>query len=254
MAYGKSKYGRRYARKNRAVKRVAKLARGKITAVEALAKSVRSIQRKMRGQHQILNFAYGEENKTMSANYEAINLCNFTGLNPVFGTSGNDTYDPSIIHSGFSMDMYFRCNTEPDLIKFTVFLVSLKDCIGNAFLPNTGQLNLVYNDHYTFVQGQGFLNKKVFNIHRVKRFQLTNNGSALTNSTAQTQFGTDLRLKWSMKCSDRITNPTGDWKSLVTAHDPSKQYFLLILNDNSSLDLESPSITYTRIHTMRTIA
>lgn len=253
MYGGKSKYQRRYARKGRAVKRVAKMARGKVTAIQALAKSVRTLQRKVRSQHQFLNFSYGESNRTIVSNYEVIPLCNFSALNPIFGTSGNDGYDNKIIHQSFGIDMYLQANTESDLVRMTIFLVSLKDAIGSAFNPSTGALTLTNGDHYAQVDGQSFLNKKAFNIHKVKRLQFTNHGSALTNSTAQTQKGTDCRMYWKWSPRSMVTNPTGDWRSLSSALDPSKQYYLLIMNDNSSLDLENPTITYARVHTFKTV-
>lgn len=256
--YGKSKYVRRYARKGRGGKgRVARMAKGKVTSVQALAKSVQSIQRKMRTQHQILNYVQAQTQDNLTANYNAYNLCNYNAMVPTFGTDADDDNNYKIVHKSFGMDMYISLenliNNEEETITFTCFLVSLKDHIGPAFNQSTGVLSLTNGVHYYSQAGLTLLNKKCFNIHKVKRRVLTNHGTALTGPSAQTQGGTDFRFYWKWSPNQVIQNPAGDWKALSTALDPSKQYYLLIFNDNSAADLESPCITYNVVHSMKTI-
>lgn len=256
MAYGsKTKYVRKYARKARG--KVAKLAKSKPSAVQALAKSVRSIQRKMRNQHQLLNYKQSGSQDSMSADYNYYNICNYNGMTPVFGTDADDDNNYKIVHQSVGMDFYLSLentiNNEKDTIGFTIFLVSLKDHIGSAFNPSTGALTLNANQHYVIQNGLTMLNKKCFNIHKVKRRVFTNHGTSLSNPSAQTQSGTDCRWYWKIGLNKVIQNPTGDWKTLSSALDPSKQYYVLIFNDNSSFDGENPSMSYNFVHTMRTI-
>lgn len=255
--YGKSKYGRKYARKGRASKRLATLAKGKTTAVQALAKSVRTLQRVVRRGHQIQNYFAGESRVALSANVSIFNLCNYSGYSPIFGADADDDNNQMIQHKSFGLDTYFSLensiNNEEDTIGFTVFIVSLKDSIGSAFNPGTGGLSLTDGVHYAMVNGIAMINKKVFTIHHTRRFNLTNHGTALANPSAQTQFGTDRRIYFKVSPNKVIMNPSGDWKALSSAVDPSKQYYMLVFNDNSVADLESPVVSFTSVHTMKTM-
>lgn len=256
MAYGyKSKYTRTYARKGRGA-RVAKMARGRITAVQALAKSVRTLQRKVKTQHQYLNYAQGVSTG-VSENWYALNLSQYASYSPIFGTDTNDDDDNKIVHVAFGLDGYLdlanAVNNEENTITFTIFLVSLKDAIGNAFNPATGALTLNNGLHYQFQNGLVMLNKKVFNIHAIRRRVLTNHGTDLGSPSAQTQHGSNYRFYLKHRVNKVIQNPYGDWKAMSSAQDPSKQMYLLIFNDNSLVDLESPTFTCNVVHTMKTI-
>lgn len=254
--YGrKSKYQRRYARKGRS--KVAKLAKGKITSIQALARTVRGLQRASKSQHQFINYFQGGNQENISANYKAINLCDFASFGAIFGADGDDDNNQKVVHQSFGMDMYLSLenliNNEEETITFTMFLVSLKDNIGSAFNPSTGALTLSNAQHYVIQNGLTMLNKKLFNIHRVIRRTLTNHGTALGQPSAQTQYGTDCRFYLKHSPRSTIINATGDWKALSSALDPSKQYYFLIFNDNSVADLESPCVSYSIVHTMKTV-
>lgn len=254
MAYGrKTKYRRRYARKGR----VARMAKGKVTGVQALAQSVRRLQRQVRGQHQLLNYQQSASRVNVNSDVSVYNLCAYNGFTPIFGTDADDDNNYKIVHKSFGIDGYLSLentlNNEEDTVTFTMFLVSLKDHIGAAFNSATGGLTLTANEHYYMQNGLCMLNKKCFTIHKVLRRVLTNHGTALTAPSAQTQYGTDCRfyMKWSP--NKVIQNPIGDWKALGSALDPSKQYYFLIFNDNSIADLESPAFSFNFVHTMKTI-
>lgn len=256
MAYGsKSKYMRRYARKSRG--KVAKMAKGRSSQIQVLAKSVRSIQRKINKQHQLLNYVQSDSAVNQNGDYTYYNLCNYSSLTPVFGTDADDDNNYKIVHQSVGLDMYLTLentiNNEENTITFTMFLVSLKDDIGGAFNPSNGALSLNVNQHYVIRNGLTLLNKKCFNIHKIKRRVLTNHGTALTSPSAQSQGGSDCRWYWKISMNKVVQNPTGDWKNLQSALDPSKQYYVLIFNDNTTLDGESPALTYNFVHTMKTI-
>lgn len=255
--YGrKSKYVRRYARKGRS--KIARMAKGKTTSVQALAKAVRRLQRHNKSQPEYLNYVQGATQANISSPFHVINLCDYTSMTPMFGSDANDDDQNKVIHKSFGIDGYISLenliNNEEDSITITQFLVSLRDHIGPAFNTSTGALSLTNQIHYYSQDGLVMLNKKCFRIHKVIRRVLSNHGTSLSNPSAQNQYGTDYRfyMKWSPNSS--IQNPTGDWKALSCALDPSKQYYLLTFNNNSVADLESPAFTYNVVHTMKTVA
>lgn len=253
MAYGiKSKYSRKYARKSR----VSKMAKGKQTKIQALAQAVKRLQMSNRRNAQYNNYwQYGSQ--SIVGDVSAINLSGFNGFIDAFGTASNDDSNNRVVHKSFGMDLYLTLEAtvnETDTTQFTMFLVSLRDDIGGAFSTSTGNISLSSGLHYVIRGGQVLLNKKCFKIHKTKRIVLTNHGTALSGPSAQTQSGTDCRFYWKCRPNALITNPTGDWKALTSANDPSKQYYLLTFSDNSSADLQNPQLQYNIIHTMKSVA
>lgn len=253
MAFGyKSKYKRKFARKGR----VAKLAKGKQSSVQALAKAVSRIQRSMRTQCEYLNYSQSDVFNVVG-DCSVVNMCDYYTMQDCFGSSSNDAAQNKIIHKSMGIDCYLSLeNTlnEPDTTQFTIFLVSLKDTIGSTFAANSGALALSSGSHYVVRGGLVLLNKKIFKIHKTKRVVLTNHGTSLAAPSAQTQGGTDARFYWKLRANNQIQNPTGDWKSLRSAQDPSKQIYMLIFSDNSSADLQSPKFQFQAVHTLQTVA
>jgi len=255
--YGsKSKYVRKYARKGRS--KVGAMAKGKSTKIQTLAKAVSRIQRSMRTKCEYLTFQQSG-NVGVTGDVYVYNLCDYLNMGNLFGSSGDDTSQNRIIHQSFGVDMYLTLeNTinEPDTTQFTVFMVSLRDIIGSDFVPSTGGLTLTPGAHYAINGGLVLLNKKIFNIHKVKRVVLTNHGTALSAPSAQTQGGTDWRGYWKFSPRSLITNATtnSNWKGLRSALDPSKQYYILVFNNNSGADLQNPVFQYNAVHTFKTVA
>jgi len=254
MAYGtKSKYVRKYARKGR----VARMAKGKTTSVQALAKAVSSIQRSMRTKCEYLNYTQSGD-VGVSGDLTSVSLSDYANWVGCFGSGANDAEQNKIVHQSFGMDLRVTLensiNNEENTTGFTCMLVSLKDDVGADFNPSTSALSLSSPNHYVIREGMVLVNKKVFTIHKQKRFTLSNYGTALTASAAQTQYGTDMRWYWKLSPRKMIQNPYGDWKSLRSGGDPSKTYYLFIFNDNSSLDGENPALKYNIVHTVKTVA
>lgn len=255
--YGaKSKYVRKYARKGRS--KVGALAKGKSSQIRTLAKAVSNIQRSMRVKCEYLNYRqYGSPG--VSGDYYALNLCDYLNMDRIFGTAADDDTDNRVIHKSIGMDMYLTLeNTvnEPDSTQFTIFLVTLKDIIGSAFDSSTGALTLTAGIHYVITGGQVLLNKKLFRIHKIKRTVLTNHGTSLANPSAQTQGGSDWRGYWKFSPNTMITNAisTSNWKGLRSGIDPSKTHYLLVFNNNSTVDLQNPVFQFNVVHTMKTVA
>lgn len=248
--YGaKSKYRRRYARKGR----VARMAKGKTTSIQALAQSVRSLQRQVRGSTPYINYTQ-LVNTGLTADFLQIKLSNYINWSRVFGTDANDDTGNKMKHCSLGIDTYITLeNTvnEPDTTQFTVFLVSLRDEIGGAMSQVSGDLTLAPNVHYTIQGGLVLLNKKCFRIHKTKRFVLSNHGQALSLSAAQTQSGTDRRFYWKIKPNRMVKCAYGDWKTYQCAQDYSDNYYMLIFNDNSAIDLQNPKVQMNIVHTVQ---
>lgn len=190
-------------------------------------------------------------NQNLAGNVEVFHLTNTASWNVIFGTDAQDADNNKVIYKGLGMDLYFNSANEPANITFTCFLVSLTDLIGVNFNVNTGNLSLVNNFHYTIQGAQVLLNKKCFKIHKVKRFTLGNNNTALSAPSAQKQYGTDYRFYWKCSKNQVFMNPYGDWKPINAQLDPNKNMYLLVFNDNSALDLESPTLQYNVVHTVQ---
>lgn len=253
--YGsKSKQMRRRGYRARA--RVAKIAKGRTTKIQALAQSVRRIQRRMKGEAEYLNYSQNGT-QPLVADYNFFCLTSPANWTQVFGSSADDGKENSAYHLSAGMDLRVTLeNTinEPDTTGFTCFIVSLKDVIGSAFNPSTGALNLIANTHYTIREGMVLLNKKCFTIHKQKRFTLTNYGQALSVSAAQSQYGTDRRWYWKIRFNKHLLNPSGNWSDLNSGLDPSKTYYVITFNDNSSLDLQNPKLAFNVVHTVKVTA
>lgn len=250
----KRRFGRKRGGGRAAVKRIAK---GKVTKIQALAKAVKKLQQKDKANAQYLNFTQQVLEQSVSAPAHIVNLSDYSGMVSTFGTSANDNVDNRIIHKSVGMDIRVSLentvNNEESTTGFTCYLVSLKDECGNVYNNLTGGLTLTLGATHEIIQGMVLLNKKIFNIHKTKRFTLTNYNQALISPAGQSQFGTDRRWYWRLPINKTITNPRGDWKQLGCALDPSKQYYMMVFNDNSTADLESPALSYVNVHTFKTV-
>jgi len=237
--------------------RVAKLAKGKTTSVQALAKAVKSLQVANKSKVEYLNYTQSGD-VGLVGDCTILKLSDYANWVGCFGATANDAEQNKMIHQSFGMDLRVTLensiNNEENTTGFTCFLVSLKDEIGTAFNSGTSDLTISQPDHYVIREGLALINKQIFNIHKMKRFTLSNYGTALTASAAQTQYGTDYRWYWKLSPRRVIHNPYGDWKNLRSGFDPSKTYYVMIFNDNSSADLENPAFKYNVVHTVKTVA
>jgi len=240
-----------------AKKTINKIAEGPKTEMQIMAKEIKKLKAKDKAQHQYQNYHIGETGVVISSNFNQFNLCNYNLMAPVFGADADDDNNYKAVHQSFGMDCYLSLensyNNEENTIGFTIFHVSLNDDIGSAFNPTTGVLSLTAGEHYVIVNGMTMLNKKCFNIHKIIRKTLTNFNASLSVAGAKSQGGADFRFYIKHSPRTTITNIKGDWKALQSAQDPSKQHYLLIFNDNSTLDGESPAFQYNQVHTIKTI-
>jgi len=74
-------------------KKIAKMAKGKVTQVQALAKAVKKLQNADKKNAEYLNFTQqGFEQNVQNPVY-TVNLSDFSGMISTFGTSANDVND-----------------------------------------------------------------------------------------------------------------------------------------------------------------
>lgn len=248
MAYVRRTIRRRYKRKSA----VAKIARGKSGPLAKLAKSVRALQRVVKRDQEYLNYAQTWSDYNVSSNYTALHLNDFSSWARIFGTSANDDTQNGCIWKSTGLDMKFDTGNEQGNVNFTLMLLHCKDT-AKGLINASGVLSLTAGDAFYTQSGLTMVNKKYFNILKVKRFSLGNHGQTEAQATAQTQFGTDRRFYMKLRPNKKIINPNGDWKNLTQSLDPSGNYYLVVFNDNSAVDLEYPHITMNAVHTVQTL-
>ena len=172
---------------------------------------------------------------------------------PIFGANQADLADVGKAYLN-SKDIYvsIRQNNEPNLIRYSMFIVSLKDqgATTTVFDPLTrslvgisaGGVHYVYN-----AADQVVLNPKVFTTHATRRFTMGYEGSA--GPSADTY--SERRFKFTLKPRQKlITNSTGNLfadAAQTSPIDPSQNYFVIIFNDNSGGDLENNKVDWTVI-------
>lgn len=241
-------------------KRVYKKSGYKKRRTTSLAAKVAALTKKMGQQTETQHYQYAWTGSALTVGPPTVfPLTQISSWGDVFGTSSNDAH----ANRAFLKKLNVRCridlNNEEESIGFSVFAVSLKDAIGSysaapVYNPGSGVLTLTNGIHfYRNSNGYTLLNPKCFNIHYAKSFTLTNNGTPLTASAAQTQFGTDRYMRMAIPVNKMLISPAGDWKALPAPGDPSKAYFLLIFCNNSSADLENPLADVDLLATVKRI-
>lgn len=240
---------RAYAKRKSPVKRMAK---GKSTSITKLAKSIVSLQRQVRSTHKYLNFAQTWNGAGVQSNYTFFPLSKFSAWSLVFGTTANDTNFNTVHWSSSFIDMKIDIGNEPANVNFTVMLLKCKD-VAKGLIDSNGDLSLIGGDAFYTQSGLTLVNRKYFSVLATRRFSLGNHGQASSTATAQTQYGTDRRYTFKLRPNKKIVNPSGDWINMNQCQDPSGNYYLVVFNDNSALDLEFPQVWMNAIHTIRTV-
>lgn len=172
---------------------------------------------------------------------------------PVFGYDANDFSNVNKIYvNSYKVDARLTQDNEGDLIWYTMFVVSLKDDAADSttFDPATGALTLTSDTHYTVLgaQGKALINPRMFNIHAYKRFSMGGRAGDQSNPVQR-----DLSFTIVPK-DKQITNPRGNIfagvGSLSFPKDPSKNYYMILFNDDSAVDLATNKITINLIADM----
>lgn len=195
-----------------------------------------------------------------NSDFVAFNMTNYVSMVATFGTQAAMFDKETARHKSVGMDITVKMNNEYDNTRFTMFLISLKDNMSANWNPASGVLGLVANQHYTILNGMVMMNKEMINIHKIKRFSTGTNGinpafgAQVGNQGGQEQgLRREHRFYIKQKIDKIVKNPGGYWHTLGTNPDPSRNYYLLFFNDNSSLDGTSPSLEINAIHQIQTI-
>lgn len=158
--------------------------------------------------------------------------------NPVFGYDSADIQNVNKVYvNSYKVDARIRQGSEADLIYYTAFIVSLKDQAADSttFDPLTGSLQLANGVHYEQIGANGkvLVSKDMFNIHAYKRFYM---GGRSGDQSAPVLRDISFTIKPKQRL---IQNPRGNvfgLSGLSFPKDPSQNYYLLLFNDDSSLD------------------
>lgn len=236
----------------------------KTTAIQTLAKQIQSIKSSMRKEKHIINYSAetpgGTIGTQLAGPVTTLNLSYMSSWNNVFGSGTDDENNPDAIWKSFGLDMKFASYNEFDTINFTVFLVKCKDSMAPYVNLGTGAVTLTAGTHYVdsytggtnaYANGLVMVNKKFFDIVKIRRFSLGNYQTTTSSPAAQTQFGTDRRMYFKVALNIKISNPSGSWKGTGCPQDPSSVYLLMVFNNNSTADAESPRLTYNVVHTVQ---
>lgn len=226
--------------------------------VTVLAKRVNRLSRQMRQKSPSLILTRSINSGLVTAPLFSYGLDQYPSMTAVFGTAADDLDCNRALDKSDTMDINVTLensvNNEEETINFTCYLVQLKDAIGAAYVG--GALGLTNTIHYVSAPvpgGSALLNLKYFRILKTKKFTLTNYGSPLTTSGAQSQYGTAMRWTWKLNQKRLIQNPTGNFNAQPPV-DPSQARFLILFNDNSAVDGEFPTIQINHVKSLRQIA
>jgi hypothetical protein len=118
---------------------------------------------------------------------------------------------PKAMMDSIRLKISISQNNEPDLIRYSMFVVSLKDDANDAttFDPATGSLQLEADAHYVYANFGGFtdqtmLNPRMFNIHKTWRFFTGGIVGGQTTQLALKEFSYTVKPRKKM-----INNPRG---------------------------------------------
>lgn len=251
----KRNYKRRYGRKIR----TRKVAIGSSkTNIVRLQKQISTIRRGLRKKAITVQYQYGVDIPNMTQDFAQVNLTQYASWTPCFGASVVDGTDNRAYYKSATVDCRLSIEnlvnpSELDTLDYTFFLVSLRDEASNIWNQTTGVLTMVNGRDYSTQGVAGMmvrLNPKMFKIHRMKRLTSSNFGTSLGFSTAS-NFKPIVKWTWRYAPKRPINNPIGDWSALAIDRDPSKNYYILAFNNNSSVDGTFPQFTVGTIHTVQ---
>jgi len=218
----------------------------------SIAKKVSTLQRKVKtlakeSFTKVWTFQTIANGVNLSSPYLAYNLSKQYYDTPLWGQATSDFQNVNKAYlNSLEVGVRIRQANEPNLIRYTMFLVSLKDQAATTTLfdPISRELTLTSGgDDYA---GYGLsqytdlvrLNPMKYNIHAVKRFTMGYEGTAGPTSDTYSERRFDFKINPRQRL---LTNPKGDVfgnASFISPNDVSQNYFLIVFNDNASGDLE----------------
>jgi len=239
-AYAKRKY-----RKRGNASAVSKVARRRPTAsnqkaqIMSLSNKVNKLSKRVSNTSEQV-FYQTTWDQTVSANYAIFPLVKPASWTNVFGQSDNVTESRKLTIRKMNLDFDVTPYTEGAEVDFTVFLASAKN--NKVFRETNGMTSILQgNDDYAFTNGMALLNPKRFNIHKAWRLKTSGiytdlNGTTTLNTLQSARRYTKMYMNHTLK------NAQGSpWTSIADLEIPiSTSYTLIVFNNNSAVDLESP--------------
>lgn len=237
-------YGKRY-RKRTTASAVSKVARRRPTAsnqksqIMSLSKRVNTLSRKVNsGIEQV--FYQTTWDQTVSSNYAIFPLVKPASWTNVFGQSDNVTESRKLTIKKMNLDFDVTPYTEGAEVDFTVFLASCKN--NKSFRETNGMTTIaIGNDDYVINNGLALLNPKRFNIHKAWRLKTSGVYTDLNGTTTLNTLQSARRYH-KMYMNHQLRNAQGaPWTSIADNEIPiGASYALIVFNNNSAVDLESP--------------
>lgn len=250
-------------------------AKASTASVEELQSQINRLKRSVKKADEHHYLTYFLNNNSVIRDYVAVNLSNYTTASGTMTTGPGQSTNPPAAHSFGTTaadlscnrltdkSIHFKCKfqatgTEPDNITYSVFVVSLKDDAndGALFDPTSGNLTMTADKEYTKSPTAGalslvLLNPKVFKVHKSWQFTIGNNGVSPATATAQAGMLTQKTIEFKKNLGFDIINPIGDvWQQCQSARDPSKQFYLLIFNDDTFLDVQAQRYDFNMVRTV----
>lgn len=225
------------------------VAKPKTTLTKKVATLTKQVSKLNKVAYDKLPMAYSYENVTLGTLVASGAPAQFQLVAPFVSVPvwGSDTGDFNGANKAYlnkvTVKLAIRQNTEPDLINYTVYLVSLKDEMNDPahFNSFTGALTLTNGVHYTQWGSQRaqqtMLSTRAFNIHKTVRTYTGNYG---VGNTTPPLRNIDMSFIPKKKLYE---NPLGNIfgnSQYATPKDPSQCYYILIFNDNATGDGQSP--------------
>lgn len=159
---------------------------------------------------------------------------------PVFADDTNEAEFSKVVCTNISIDGFIDVgSTGIGMAAFTMYLVTLRPQAIKILDTNQALTTLVQDRHFTNVNGMAYLNLKLFEIKKRRRFQL---GPSIDNNVTGIKVtnlhDTIRRFKITQKRNFKIEASTGtyqNWRQLSEGDIPIKnRLYLLIFYDNIS--------------------
>lgn len=265
MAYSRPTYRRRaparkYQTKPRSVYK--KYVKAPRAAIATLDTKVRKLVRTMAGLKSTIQYSDGTAPDVIGNaggnNVYIKPLSVYSSWTRIFGADADDESNHSAIWRKSNLDMEIDAGTERNAIDYSVYIVSLtKLGASELFTPASGGLagplgitSLTNGTH--FVQGSNrgmtLLNKKYFNILACKRL-MTGSGGSVAYETSSLRKRMYIKLAHNGGKGHTLKNPKGDWKNQVSPLVPSQNMYILIFNNDSTVD-DSVKFKLLAVHTV----
>lgn len=241
--YGKRRYyakKRKYAKK-RYVKKVK-------TSVGALARKVNALTKKVAtNTAPVYMWSARAEDTPISQPYSYWNLLPLSSMAGCFGTNATDFAESNkIFIKKIKLDMTLNASIEKDNIDYTCMILSLRDQANNGVRwdPATANLTLSAPIDYTTLGTAGTrVNPKLFKIHYYRRFFTSNAGATWSSTGVGDVKSYYKRITKTLNCNLHIQNPAGNWNAIPCPNDPSKNLYLVLFNNDFTLDGESARVS-----------